>query len=1232
MSQDLLTLNQKITALEKKINYLLSLTQTQTSTSPAATESRLENLELWTSAMKSTGYTLENITTNYELLNQNLFLNTLLSNITSSLAEFEGYTLPLGTFSLTVAKLTQMISLNNTLNLTILDTSFLWKDSEFIGLEIQFSPNSPQVLIGSIAIDITLSSSIYTFSYGDTILGIMPPLKLNVATITRTNLYAIYSVQENVTKLYQVYINQETVMPELRGIGEFTFGIDVASGDPSLNFISSYNTDGDLELQDFYFKKEILNIRKYVNNERDTLVSTETEHKLQAANSVLGSMALSQIGQLITKVPLAEETTYVIEPRTIAITKINSVKVSATGMSAKQRQDYINLFTGLRLYDYFTAHSSGNTPGIGLYGNTSGVTFQDFSVLCSSNADKYCKYDSSTGQMVMDFSIDSDVKIPVTAIREGGTKTNLTCYLELELQNATAGQTHSSLRTGLLNTTYQWGYRAIIPVNVASNSYDTLTYIDEGGAPMVISGSTTARTAFNYNVIGTPKLTFTLINPYITQSESFSIATNLTLIIGDQTFTVTSLDFEYSDIVLNNQTTQGYVAVVSFNTSVTYTMTERFDTACTLGKAKNFEMVTSTATNMTTDESTNPYTAILNDGQTVQITRNNFYVPSRFMSSSYPMNASARFTTTHRNLGTVIGNYRMKLTSNQNYERAVVQLPPNPSPGELVINTSYSTVVFSSNFLISGAGVPLADFQYMLGLARPTTASGGYGANVVSRTNYYSGTVVRVYGEWSEVNFITNDDFPTILNNYLKEFVTGTDLTKLSIVKNVGLIRYRRPLSNTEYLIRERWTYNQLPSSISTNSSCVIPAMTSPSVTSVWLPEGLTNMANISQYLTSLTTLYEGLRQFQVDITQRVIEIEERLTYVEESITILANTLKQFETVLLALVESNSGNVFAQIVTFVGSSLANFLPLVGTVVTILGGVLEGIGQIADGDWSTGMLSFISATIMTGYVGHKFLQRVEKKLFSYDLSTVKDWGVSASTQKDLLTVHGTKKVSGVDSTSGIKVTEPQTSSHYVRFADDNGDTISLDLNDVVPMSVGMSSVRRNYNAVLLEFLSDLEATHPLLPSEISFKNQLLVDLSQNTTRRGRATMGAATWSVELVGLFDDGLKSLTSDMEYIKQITKIEKFTQFTLMLLYTGICGTEITNIIPVDQVYQLSQSFSTKANMSIGTQSSKFAPFMHNDDNVPFQNTTSKLNDYDRIFYKISQSDPDYLEGLIQE
>lgn len=94
-----------------------------------------------------------------------------------------------------------------------------------------------------------------------------------------------------------------------------------------------------------------------------------------------------------------------------------------------------------------------------------------------------------------------------------------------------------------------------------------------------------------------------------------------------------------------------------------------------------------------------------------------------------------------------------------------------------------------------------------------------------------------------------------------------------------------------------------------------------------------------------------------------------------------------------------------------------------------------------------MMAITSGIILGTYVGHKYYQRSNRKLFQQELNTLQSWNIDQKFKNDLLKIHGTKVTTSV---SNNKVIEPQSSSHYVRFNDDNGSIISLDLNDVTPI--------------------------------------------------------------------------------------------------------------------------------------------------------------------------------------
>lgn len=762
---------------------------------------------------------------------------------------------------------------------------------------------------------------------------------------------------------------------------------------------------------------------------------------------------------------------------------------------------------------------------------------------------------------------------------------------------------------------WTYGYRS--PPNLAASGQyrDYIVKDQTNFRPMMPMGNNNvngvADICFEYGINGRLEISFEIQNPYITSGTSFEYNSEMTLMIGNETIIIPSLKYEFSSMVVNDVNTFGYIAKYTTSTAYTVNLTEKFLPSPTATAIKDLTVMGSSL-----------------GGSTVQ---GQLIIPP-FGSKTYTLRMP--IPGKHASNTNVYGwtNRVFQVSDVKTYNicqgSGSENVPYMPvSQGTVDVK---STMIFSQTLEY----IEDADNLKFLGLARELTTDVNMSSSASIRVNSHStraitGTIVNTVLATPQMytKMIEEDLLKTI-----KDLWTQSEL--IDQYEAWTLYGTYRPVNYNpvtdqydESTILDIWELTITAKELYSNTTINTINTVLEGVDELWLPVGVTNLSNISEYLSRFNTMLEALREFQVDISEKVIVLEDRIKYVEQVMTNLINVVNQLSDAVNQLLQANSGNVGIQILNFVGSSIGNFLPVVGTIITILGGVLEGVSQINDGDWASGMMAITSGIILGTYVGHKYYQRSNRKLFQQELNTLQSWNIDQKFKNDLLKIHGTKVTTSV---SNNKVIEPQSSSHYVRFNDDNGSIISLDLNDVTPMSLGMNDDRRNSNSTLLNFMDELESRYPLLPHEITFKNQLLYNIEAAGTRRGRGRTIEQNWSMELIGLFDDRIESLSANMGQIMNIAQIGKIEQFTLMMVYIGICGTQITSVIPVDTVYQIGSSFASKEITSIN-DNGRWNSFNHNVSNVPFRNTKDSLNFSDTVLYRLSKSDSDYLESLIQ-
>lgn len=1207
--------------MENKINYCISELsklkreiKTISKINNEIDEANINIQELleWSDLLKSVGYTKENILLNQTLLKQTLILNAIRTNLVEDLQNVKNKTLPLGFFNLTVGKLNEIMQLNERLDLTLNQKQFSWYDVEQIGVILNLDNETNIIDFGGLTIHINYIEDIqqYEIVIDELNVGSVPPLKIIDKLYRKTNLYIIYYQQQAVVKLYQFYINPETYKIETEQVGEIEYGINISNGTSDLDVIISYVVDGDLELLEYYKMIESRIITKLTEELSLGLVTDKEQNQLQAANSVSGVMAMAQIAKLQERTPLLNEVTYVFNQTTLEILHFENVEIDLIDLNQAQIATLLSLYKGVRLYDLLNIHGN-RRDGIGLFNTRDNVLINDFSTINSVFGNSILEYNDIQKKLIVKLQATGENKLKVKVIKQDEEEVELNGKIKVEILNPKLIPKHRITSNG---KSWTYGYRTNPNIVGSTESYyDSISQDETNFRPMLPSTSIEDCSVLNYNygINGQLRITFEIPNQYITSGTSFVYESPISVNVGDQIIIIPSLSFQFTSIIENDVSTYGYIAEYITGTEYIVNLTEQFIPASIISKEREVNVYGGFL------ESTTIQGKVIIPSFGGRTKPLRFYIPQKY--------ASAIFNWTNR-------VFQVEDVSTY-YVQSGTDRPSIP----LIIlgagdTTVKSTMVYSQT--IENESDFMTDETYYHGLVKPSTSDVNGSSNSAIRISTYTSRALtfvndgKIHVTPPELTRMIEDDIIRTVKNEWTNQEMFEKYNAINVNGGYRSVNYNPTVFDyDEEIILDTWQLTITSKNLTSNTAVNLNNVQITNVPELWLPVGVTNLSNISEYLSRFSTMLEALREFQVDITDKVVILTERIKYVEQVMTNLITVVNQLSDAVNQLLQTNSGNVGVQILNFIGSSVGNFLPVVGTIITILGGVLEGVSQIHDGDWATGMMAITSGVLLGAYVGHKYHQKVQKKLFQEDLKTISTWNIDSKLKNDLLKIHGTK----VTTTPGnVKTVEPQSSSHYVRFNDDNGSVISLDLNDVMPMSIGMNDVRRDSNASLLSFMNQLESQFPLMPHEISFKNQILYDMNITGTRRGRGRILEQNWNMELIGIFNDDIASITNDKTLIMEICNISKVEQFTLLMVYLGICGTQATTVIPVDTVYQIGNSFSKRTDLNPITPI-QWQPFIHTNNNIPFTNTKESLNFNDTVLYKLSKSNPDYLESLIQ-
>lgn len=152
-------------------------------------------------------------------------------------------------------------------------------------------------------------------------------------------------------------------------------------------------------------------------------------------------------------------------------------------------------------------------------------------------------------------------------------------------------------------------------------------------------------------------------------------------------------------------------------------------------------------------------------------------------------------------------------------------------------------------------------------------------------------------------------------------------------------------------------------------------SITSFSVTidDIFLPNSILDQINLSETIVQLQTAVQFLKYYATYLETLIDNLDQRVAYVEDSLKEIVNYLNMLHQ------RSQSSLGFAgNLISFLGTGIGMFFPLVGLGVSLLGGILTSVDKIEQGDVVMGSIDLIVGGMMAALGVYKYSQRLKNK--------------------------------------------------------------------------------------------------------------------------------------------------------------------------------------------------------------------------------------------------------------
>lgn len=1179
----------------------------------------LKDLSEWQKAMITAGYTTENVLSDAELMRQWTKINTLRQLGVSKASEKET-----GMGCEFIRLTTQSLQLLNRL----IDNCYTNKIS-YNNAAYNLNVNIPNWIGGWLKLPTADGRYTYELNSSNWIIEVDSQTKttaLHFLTNTVTvgwdviegyvirpqRVGVTYVKSGNLSRIYQVRVSDEY---KLNVLFEYEGYVDPSLFPSDISTIFVSYLEGNRINDEFlinYLSLGIMDIYDQLNLVSDKLDEEIKNASLGGSNATAGIVALNQIGELKKIVPLQYNTTYTISAQNLEIKRIYGIKYNVSEFEyteiEKERIYPWRMINGKLADDdgigVYAVPIIGETPkfitGNGTILHNIGSATDDYQV--GMEPYMYINFPRPLGtwsSKTRDYDIDLNLnhqEFSVIATNDGGTYT-LKGYVEMEL-NAI-----DKIATELkCNDEYLWFQPGQIEDSFTKfrilNSYDNLTPLiklpidHESGDPINLDQTVT--------ITGTGKLKIVILNDRLQLTgASFTVPELGVIKVGDKTIQLFNIEFVMQSIKVNNELeTVAYVGTyegIELTENDPLTFTRRFTYNTEVSK----NTIGSTIYEHSQYENIEIAEVDIDQGLSTTVLGKPG-IKTVFKVVNNPANTS-EFRIWYRNVSNFRGSQTHFIVPiaktygtnlNQNYVRGAVYaaslLSGANAGGNIRLRPAiraYFTKDGSKCYIWTRGDfgkTKISDFlgSDWTGIAR--TYNGWYGTSTIlgklnssntpsfdtTASNDFHSSFGYVLGphnlNWIEGYNNLTDSITVDMSEdtgYKANIIWNDNLIsgtyKVSGPENVSITYKILPIPNyipPEFLLTEKAPTILLDTLVTLNS---IESVTSQG--EIWLPEGSNNLTQISEYLISLGATITAISTIMTEFNSRLNTLEERVSLMDE---VLESLIRQINR------SSSTLGTIGSIASLIGGSIANFLPIVGTAITLLGDVLTIIDSTSDGDWLAGGLSLMVALSLFGYTNHKYIQKLRKRRLINSSTDKSKVNLSQDTQNIIGNRMGTTSRPG-KIVNGI-ILSPRTTSTNVEL---NELSISMTTRQSMGF-VGGESMKLNLNEAINQGLIDATG----LPSYKAVQLQSIynVTLTSTEVQRRLKLSGRSNQIINsdfsLLGYGIDGdrftiIENFEKVLQYAYGSTEEEVVRHFAIMSLL-GIEDPVISKIIDTDGVY----------------------------------------------------------------
>lgn len=150
-------------------------------------------------------------------------------------------------------------------------------------------------------------------------------------------------------------------------------------------------------------------------------------------------------------------------------------------------------------------------------------------------------------------------------------------------------------------------------------------------------------------------------------------------------------------------------------------------------------------------------------------------------------------------------------------------------------------------------------------------------------------------------------------------------------------------------------------------------------VSDLFIPNQTQNQLELSDSIIQLRTAVEFLEEFASYVNVLLENVDRRLTYVED-------TLDQVINLITGQVSQGKTGVglAGSIITFLGTGIGMFFPLVGLGVSLVGGLLTSVDRIQQGDIIVGSIDLVIGGLMGTLGIYKYSKKLKAKYGSREI--------------------------------------------------------------------------------------------------------------------------------------------------------------------------------------------------------------------------------------------------------